>query len=58
MLICALTNALAMHASLHLGKNMKRVSSEDADKIGYQMGNHILTNSILIAYCLYSPYLL
>jgi hypothetical protein len=53
MLFSALANALSIHASLDMSKDIKTVSTQHAEHIGYQFGENILTYSTLIAYSLY-----
>jgi hypothetical protein len=53
MLFSALANALSIHASLDMSKDMKTISTEHSEHIGYQFGENILTYSTLIAYGLY-----
>jgi hypothetical protein len=53
MLFSALANALSIHASLDMSKDIKTVSTVHADHIGYQFGENILTYSTLIAYSIY-----
>jgi hypothetical protein len=50
----SLANVLCMHASLDTGHDMKYISEELADRLGYQIGDKIFTYSTIIAYSLAS----
>lgn len=52
ILFTTLANALCMHASLELKKDMKYISNEMSETIGYQIGDKIFTYSVIIAYSL------
>jgi hypothetical protein len=52
ILFTSIANALTMHASLEMNYDMKYISEELGDRIGYQIGDKIFTYSILIAYSL------
>jgi hypothetical protein len=51
----SLANVLCMHASLDTGRDMKYISEELGDRVGYQIGDKIFTYSTIIAYSLASP---
>jgi hypothetical protein len=50
----SLANVLCMHASLDTGHDMKYISEELGDRVGYQIGDKIFTYSTIIAYSLSS----
>jgi hypothetical protein len=51
----SLANVLCMHASLDTGHDMKYISEELGDRVGYQIGDKIFTYSTIIAYSLVNP---
>jgi hypothetical protein len=54
LLYSSLANALSMHAHLATGFEMKYISNEIGDRIGYQIGDKVFTYSTIIAYSLVS----
>lgn len=54
-LFVSLANALSMHASLFLNLDMRVISRDSSDRIGYQIGDKIFTYSVLTAYSLRNP---